>query len=219
MSEGSSFRNRSRRSHHSRGDHWPDNTSDSTAEAVRRLVLEEDARATLREESPRAVSVEGDGRPQSNSGRAVSAWLRAGTAALLRLAGEFLRRPDAPRLIAIMLLVIAFLMEPWFLVTLFVFAMLTALVVYFSLGPDRVSELVVAWYERLRGRDPEKAETIRCRAAGLSKRASGIVERLPENWTTGLYLPDFEEADDLPEKMKSDPFDRLSAAGDGWRSR
>ena len=88
--------------------------------------------------------------------------------------------------------------------------MLITLIIYFSLGPDRVDASVAAWHARLRRRDFDKAEDIRRRAAFWSKRISAIVGRLPEKWTTGLYLPDFEEAPELPEKMKKDPFDRLA---------
>jgi hypothetical protein len=48
------------------------------------------------------------------------------------------------------------------------------------------------------------------RSGGMSKLISGIVERLPDKWTTGLYLPDFEEPAELPDKMQSEPFDRLT---------
>ena len=51
---------------------------------------------------------------------------------------------------------------------------------------------------------------MRSRAAKTSAAIGVIVDRLPESWTQGLYLPDFDEPDDLAEKWKSDPFDRLN---------
>jgi hypothetical protein len=210
MNEGSHCPNSSPTSNHSTCDLWPDDQLDLTTEAVRKLILEEDELPTPRDEPTRVVSGDSAGRPRSDTGRTGPMGVPRIAIVLIRLAARLLRRPDAPRLIAIMLLVIAFLMEPWFLLTLLVLGMLTTQVAYFSLGPDRVSELVVAWYDRLRQRDPERAETIRRRAARSSKQISAIIERLPDKWTTGLYLPDFEEPPELPEKMKSDPFDRLA---------
>jgi len=211
MNEGSFYPDSSPTSDNSTDDLDPDDQLDPTTEAIRQLILEDKALHPPRDEPPGAVPGESTAKPRKDTGHARSIWTKRIAVALIRLAVRFLRRPDAPRLIAIVLLVIAFLMEPWFLVGLFGFGLLTAQIVYFSLGPDRVNELVAAWYDRLRQRDPAKAETIRRRAARSSRQISAIIDRLPDNWTTGLYLPDFEEPEELPEKMKVDPFDRLAA--------
>jgi len=129
---------------------------------------------------------------------------------LLKLAVSFLRRPDAPRILSFLLLLTILVLKPGFVVFLFVMGLLIGLVLFFSFGPERVQNLVINRYRRLRERDADAAERIRRRAAGASKRLSAIVERLPERWTTGLYLPDFEEPAELPEKWKSDPFEQLA---------
>lgn len=211
MSGDPSFPDNSPMPDRSSGDHRPDTQRDSTADAVRKLVLEEDTRANPQQEPIRVAAADSKQTLPSFSGGIVSMWVKGAAVASGRLTVRFFRRPDAPRLMAIMLLVIIFLAEPWFVLTVFLLAILTALVAYFSLGPDRVTELVVAWYDRLRQRDPDRAATLRHRAASCSKKMSEIVERLPDRWTTGLYLPDFEEPPELPKKMKSDPFDRLAA--------
>ena len=76
---------------------------------------------------------------------------------------------------------------------------------------DGCVELVVKWFDRLKARDPDKAERIRKRAAGVSNALNRGLERLPENWTRGLYLPDFETDGYVPEKLKVDPFEDLAA--------
>ena len=129
---------------------------------------------------------------------------------ILKPALSFLRRPDAPRILSFLLLLTIFVLKPGLVVFLFVMGLLIGLVLFFSFGPDRVQNWVINRYRRLRERDADAAERIRRRAAGAIKRLSAIVEKLPERWTTGLYLPDFEEPAELPENLKSDPFERLA---------
>lgn len=123
----------------------------------------------------------------------------------------FVRRPDAPRLLAFTLLAVFLIYKPWQVLILALLALVAGLVTYFSLGPDRCAELVVGWFQRLQARDPVKAEQVRGRAMRTSARLSKALSRLPERWTAGLYLPDFQPDGDMPEKMKNDPFDRLDA--------
>ena len=78
-----------------------------------------------------------------------------------------------------------------------------AMVVLRLAGTERVSGWVLARYARLKDENPEKAERLRLKAARLSAMASAIAARLPESWVQGLYLPDFEPAGELPEKMRS----------------
>jgi hypothetical protein len=130
--------------------------------------------------------------------------------AFLLLLARFLQRPDAPRVIAVGMLSYFFIAWPWLLPALVLATVIVAGVVGYWLGAERITKLVFAWHTRLRRRDPQKAKRIRRRAARMSRRLSKLIERLPDSWTTGLYLPDFEEIPDLPEKMLSDPFDRLA---------
>ncbi len=123
---------------------------------------------------------------------------------------EFLKRPGTPRLLSVLVLLVLVLLRPGFVLFLFVMVLLTALVLYFSIGPDRVQGFAAGRYRRLRERDPDAAESLRQRAAKASKFLSAIVDRLPERWTDGLYLPDFDPPPELPEKMKVDPFVRLA---------
>lgn len=116
-----------------------------------------------------------------------------------------------PRMIVPAIFAAVFLIEPWLIPGLGIFALTLVTIVYFSLGPDRVTELVAFRYERLSQRDPEKAMRLRQGAAKFTARAAAWIERLPKRWTTGLYLPDFDEQPELHEKLSTDPFDRLAS--------
>lgn len=122
----------------------------------------------------------------------------------------FLRRPDAPRLLAMALLLTVLIFDPGFMLFLFILSVLTAVVLYFSFGAERVETWVAHRYWQLRERDPVAAEKIRRRAARTSAFLSKLIAKLPESWTSGLYLPEFEEPTELHENLKSDPFDRLA---------
>ena len=212
MSEGSSFPMRPPQSDHTVYDFGPDNQIAPEIDAVRNLVKEEITLLTRPEKPARvdAPSPPKKHRAAPKEGKA-SNWFRWTAQALAHTVATFFRRPDAARILAILMLFVIVVIMPWFILSLALLGMLITLIIYFSLGPDRVGALVAAWYTRLSRRDLDKAEDIRRRAAFWSKRLSAIVDRLPEKWTTGLYLPDFEEASELPEKMKTDPFDRLAA--------
>lgn len=123
---------------------------------------------------------------------------------------RFLARPDAPRLLALALLVAAFLLHPWFVVALAFLALLAAGTAVLVIGTDVVAERIATWHGRLARRDPERAETIRARAAAISRHLGALLDRLPESWTTGLYLPDFEPEAQRPAPPVGDPFLRLA---------
>ncbi|MEM9911526.1 MAG: hypothetical protein AAF922_12150 [Pseudomonadota bacterium] len=120
-----------------------------------------------------------------------------------------LARPDMPRILSGFLLVFLLVFFTGPVLFIASMAMLLALVLYFSLGPDRVRDLVLERYARLKARDPEAAARLRGRAAKASQALGNVVDRLPESWTRGLYLPDFEEPDEGSERWTSDPFERL----------
>jgi hypothetical protein len=123
---------------------------------------------------------------------------------------RFFKRPDAPRWLALVTLMVAIAAWPWTVATLVGVALAGAAITWFTLGPDRASELVAEWHANLARRDPDAAESLRRRAALVTRVIAGIADKLPERWTAGLYLPDFEPEREMPDKMKDDPFDRLS---------
>ncbi len=123
----------------------------------------------------------------------------------------FLRRPDATRRIGLALLVAAVLAFPLQVLKLSLLVPLALIIAWASIGSDGLVELVVKWYTKLKARDPDKAETIRARAAAVSRLLNRGIEKLPEDWTRGVYLPDFETDGYVPEKAMVDPFEEFAA--------
>lgn len=123
----------------------------------------------------------------------------------------FLKRPEAAREFATALLAVYTILFPGYVALYLVLAILSAVIAWLTLGPDRASELVVNWHARLAQRDPERAEMLRLRAARVSATITRWVDQLPDSWTTGFTLPDFEPTGAVPEKLKDDPFEKLAA--------
>ncbi|MCB1327955.1 MAG: hypothetical protein KDK28_00120 [Maritimibacter sp.] len=147
----------------------------------------------------------------SGVGRLLWGWTRALATALWRRVAEFMRRPDAARRLA--LAIIAFSVFVWTAEVLWLTLLvpLAALITWASVGNEGCVELVVTWFNRLKARDAAKAERIRGRAAAVTRGLNRGLERLPQSWTQGLYLPDFETDGYVPEKLKVDPFEELAA--------
>ncbi|PIE08860.1 MAG: hypothetical protein CSA74_00230 [Rhodobacterales bacterium] len=124
---------------------------------------------------------------------------------------NFFRRPDAKWKTALVLLVLFFLFFTAEALLLLFFLVLFVVAVWALVGPDAIEEMVVKWYDRLKARNPEKAEEVRLRAASVSRFLNEWIEKLPDEWTQGLYLPDFEPDGYVSEKAMVDPFEELAA--------
>ena len=97
------------------------------------------------------------------------------------------------------------LLLPGILVTLF----FVVLIAYFSLGPDRVAELVVHVWNKIHARRPELAETLRHRAEAMAVRIDAFLDRSSWAWTDRVHVPDLSKPD--PEAdTRPDPFERLA---------
>ncbi len=127
--------------------------------------------------------------------------------------GRFLSALPRPRIArwhviagAVLLLCI---LRPWLLPAIFFISLWVLLIAYLTLGPDRMAEFVSVGWHRLRARRPALAENLRRRADALALRLDALLDRLPEKWTAGLYLPDLSAPED-PDTTRPDPFDRLA---------
>jgi len=105
-------------------------------------------------------------------------------------------------------MLIVFFVPLWVLMALTIFAVLGTVTLYYAIGHDRICAMAVAHYRTVDARDPVKAENMRRTAARFSRRLSRLADSLPERWTRGLYIPDFEP-EETHEKMANDPFERL----------
>lgn len=83
------------------------------------------------------------------------------------------------------------------------------LIVYFTLGPDRVTELISVMWHWLAARRPEQAGRIRGRAVAWTAKANALTAKLPGMWAERLHLPDLSE--ERADADGPDPFERLAA--------
>ncbi|SDC48375.1 hypothetical protein [Ruegeria marina] len=129
-------------------------------------------------------------------------------------ASDRMRRllPDGPPRwrVSLAILVLAILIG-WPILFLVFFCLLLALLVvpYLTIGHDRAMEIAAQGYDLLSRYSPRHAEQLRDWAVNRTTAMEQWLSYLPERWTDGLYLPDFESGVTPPEKMQTDPFDRL----------
>lgn len=83
-----------------------------------------------------------------------------------------------------------------------------------ALSNESVVSALAYIYRWRHARRPERAEQMRVRVDRFAMRVDAILDRLPEGWTTGLYMPDFSQEALLPleQPQAPDPFDRLRGA-------
>ncbi len=115
------------------------------------------------------------------------------------------------RQIAIAVAILIVLLRPWVVFWAAVMIVMALIISHMVMGPERFSEMWQNVFGRYAKRYPERAERLRARADKMAMRLDAILDRLPEKWTAGLYLPDFSRASERPvhQKMENDPFDRL----------
>ena len=134
-----------------------------------------------------------------------------------RLAGFEPTRKQA----ALVALVAVMVWWPWLIPGLLFLTFWAGLIAYFSLGPDRVSELVVSAWAKFEKRSPERAARSLARIQAAADRIDGWLARLPERWTDGIYLPDLGRSQviEAASEPKGDPFDRLASERETGRGR
>lgn len=106
-----------------------------------------------------------------------------------------------------------FFLPVWLLPAMAFTVLFLSLATWTLLGPDRIRGMVQGYYTRLRQEDENRAEALRERAAATSTWIGQLLAALPEEWTRGIYLPDFEPEDAPHAKLSEDPFERLHFNG------
>ncbi|UWP91867.1 hypothetical protein K3X13_12605 [Aliiroseovarius crassostreae] len=144
-------------------------------------------------------------------GRKIFAECRKTVGLLARFLWQVLRHPRTPRVLAIALIAAVTVAHPLFILALLLVAGMVAAITYFSVGPEAVDAFIIQRFQRLKARDPAKAEHLYSRAVRGIDLLNKAIDRLPERWTQGLYLPDLNPEQTPPEKMREDPFARLEA--------
>ena len=90
-----------------------------------------------------------------------------------------------------------------------------ALIVFLLLGSARISELSEGawiWYQSKR---PDRAQKIIVRLQRAADRVDGLLARLPERFSDGIYTPDLGRSErdmalENVELPQDDPFERLA---------
>lgn len=102
---------------------------------------------------------------------------------------------------------------PWVLPVAVVTAFVAPVCFAFALGSESMAHGLARLFHWLNARRPDRAERMRGRVDWLAMELDRLLDRLPERWTTGLYMPDFSREALLSagEVGAPDPFDRLRA--------
>ncbi len=117
-----------------------------------------------------------------------------------------------PKHIGFAVLAVIVFLRPWLIPITVLALSVIAVIVWLSLGPDRVSEFVYAQWLRLRARNPERAEKIRQRYQAGVTRINKILSWIPGKWAKQMRLRDY--SDDVQYQAEiytlPDPFERLA---------
>lgn len=121
-------------------------------------------------------------RPTGNAGSGVGRLLEPITS----------YRPT-PKHIALGALALLVLFRPWLVVGVIVISGFVMLCTFLILGYDGFWERAIAfgrWYAR---RSPDRAARLHRKLDDIALRWDTFLDRFPEGWVDGLYLPDFGE--------------------------
>lgn len=94
-------------------------------------------------------------------------------------------------------------LRPWLVVGLVVFAVILLIGALLILGFDEFWEQVaklVRWYGKRR---PQRAVALHRMLDGFAMTWDGILDRFPESWVDGLYLPDFSELEAAAKRAEA----------------
>jgi len=94
------------------------------------------------------------------------------------------------------------------LVTVFA-VILSVVIAYVTLGPDRWMEILSDRYDQLRDTNPERADALRRAGDRFAERFDRVLDHLPASWADRLALPDMTALERVQEE-RPDPFERLA---------
>lgn len=104
---------------------------------------------------------------------------------------------------------VIFFLPSWVVPSVLLFAVAMIAIIYLSLGPDRLSEIVLERYEQLKLRNPARAESLRLWAQQFAARLAWFLGKLPEKWTEGLQIPTFHDPAQTTRNVADDPFKNM----------
>ena len=117
-----------------------------------------------------------------------------------------------PKHIGIAVLAVIVFLRPWLIPITVLALSVLAVIVWLSLGPDRVSEFIYAQWLRLRARNPERAEKIRLRYQAAVTRINKVLSWVPGKWAKQMRLRDYSDEAQHQAEIYTlpDPFERLA---------
>ncbi len=103
-------------------------------------------------------------------------------------------------------------LAPWAIPLILLAAVVLTVAVVVALGSDGVANLLTRVFHWKNARHPDRAERFRARVDRVATVMDAALDRLPERWTTGLYMPDFSREALLQDmdEGRPDPFDRIA---------
>lgn len=109
-------------------------------------------------------------------------------------------------------------LKPWLLPLLIFMAIWLALVLFLLLGSTRISEMTAKAWAFYSARRPERAARIYKALQRGADRVDGLLARLPEKWTEGIYTPELGRSElglsaARRAVLEDDPFSRLAQEG------
>ncbi|XDA98793.1 hypothetical protein AB1M95_02495 [Sulfitobacter sp. LCG007] len=117
-------------------------------------------------------------------------------------------RPSlAPRIMCAALIVVA-LMHPLPAAILLGAAIVCMASILLALGSRRVWGAVLGRIDRIAQRRPARAAAMRHRLDALAMRWDEVLDRFPERWVEGLYMPDFAHIVSADARHQADPRSR-----------
>jgi hypothetical protein len=102
---------------------------------------------------------------------------------------------------------------PWAIPLAILGVIWLVLVLFIFVGWDRMMAGLVGVYHLLEARWPSSAERYRAALDRMALRMDGLLDRLPERWSEGVYMPDFSRENLVPGAGADwpEPFDRIAA--------
>ena len=187
-------------------------TDPASTESLIRSVMVEQKRTRSRDRLPELEPVEEEVTmrgPLTYVNRVVKPQRSTGEASGLK--ARILAYRPTRKHILIAAFVLIMVMRPWLIPGLLFIAFWVGLIIWLTLGPDRVTEWAQSAWERLNRRKPELADRLRQRADAFALRFDALLDKLPDSWAEKLALPDMSNpvANGETLEERPDPFDRL----------
>jgi hypothetical protein len=112
--------------------------------------------------------------------------------------------------VMVVLLALLVAATPVLVLAVVMWLVVLAVVVYLTVGHDRIVEISVDSWRKFEARSPKRAEALRAKADALALKWDIVLDRLPESWAERLAFPDVSGPGGMTLQDAPDPFERLA---------